>query len=493
MMTKEKEFCPEGERKGFSKKTPGDLMADICRYLPASPACILIIADGAGSNSGRMLKDQGYRVDILSPSRMFTNSPGSNTCVGAVIFELPGDMSGVSGLMGRVGDLLKTGGRVLIAGGRFMEEDHLNDSSPSAFGKIRAALYENGISGRRETQRLWVGRKTGIFLRHYRPVDETHILSMFREIFNNERSMAHWYWKFRDNPFGAYKIAQAVDEDGALAGHYSGYPVPFFATARQGASFLSLQIGDIMTRPGFRNVGLGKTSVLGRITDYFHQEFCVGRIPFMYGFVAGKHRRFGQRFLGYQYMSSVPFFVLDLKRKVVPQRSWLKRLSSGVKIEEFRDILSPDLDSFFLRAAKDYGLLVKRSTDYLRWRYGNCPDGGYRLFAVRRFGKLAGWGVFKKKGNALVWGDALFLKTRAGLAREMVFEAIRTCEGPIERIESWFSLKPRWWSHVLREMGFERKKEPSGLVAGVTIFDRCMTLDFVGEHLYYTMGDSDLF
>jgi hypothetical protein len=493
MMTQEKEFCRKGEQKGFSKKMPADLMADIRQYLPAFPACILVITNDDDSHCAPMLKAQGYQFDIRSASDLFKNPFGSNTYIGAVILELPEDVSGAYGLIGRVGDALKHGGRILIASGPFMEEDSLNDSFPSAFGKIRAALYESGISGRRETQRLWVGRKTGIFLRHYQPGDETHIVSMFREIFNDERSMDHWYWKFRDNPFGDYKIAQAVSDDGVVAGHYSGYPVPFFATARQGASFLSLQIGDIMTQPGFRNVGLGKTSVLGRITDYFHQEFCVGQIPFMYGFVAGKHRRFGKRFLGYRYMSGVSFFVLDLKKKIIKETGRIRRFFSGVKIEEIHDMSPPVLNPFFYRAARDYDLLVKRNADYLRWRYGNCPDGGYRFFAVKQFGRLVGWAVFKRKGNVLVWGDALFLKSKAGLARAMIFEVIRKYPPSIERIESWFSLKPRWWSDILREIGFEQKNEPNGLTAGVTIFDRSTTVGFVKEHLYYTMGDSDLF
>jgi len=36
-------------------------------------------------------------------------------------------------------------------------------------------------------------------------------------------------------------------------------------------------------------------------------------------------------------------------------------------------------------------------------------------------------------------------------------------------------------------------KEPNELVSGVTLFDSTFTLEFVKNHFYYTMGDSDLF
>lgn len=353
------------------------------------------------------------------------------------------------------------------------------------------------ISHRRSVEAVGVqshmilGRKDDVFLRSYRKGDEETILPTFKKVFNVERSMAHWYWKFRDNPFGAYKIAQAVSKDGVLAGHYSGYPVPFYAASGKGEPFMSFQIGDIMTLPGFRRVGLGKTSVLGRITDYFHHKFCVDYIPFLYGFVAGNHRKFGERFLGYRYMSEIPCHILDVNHPVFKFVPWIKRLIRGIRVAEVHDV-GPAFDILFQKAAGDYGLLVKRDAEYLRWRYLDCPDKDYRIFTLKRFGKPVGWCVFRLRGSILIWGDALFQKPQAGLARILLAHALKAFPA-VKRIEGWFSGKPAWWTNSLEKMGFKAVKEPNGLVGGVTIFDPSVSLISIEERLYYTMGDSDLF
>ncbi len=445
----------------------------------------------------------------------------------------------LEGLLMHIRDFLKSNGTLVICDEFCIFEDGLNKTDFYLAKEVIAALYESGfsikihkkwpqrikkgldslapcvkggddMSGSSESPRLLgtfgsscpkgvdvpfhmiLGRKDDIFLRPYREGDEEAILPMFKEVFNAERSMAHWHWKFRDNPFGAYKIAQAFSYDGILAGHYSGYPVPFYSSVAKGERFLSFQIGDIMTRLGFRHVGLGKTSVLGRITDYFHQKFCVGHIPFLYGFVAGNHRKFGERFLGYQYMSEIPCHVMDLNHSTLKPDTWIKRIISGIRVEEVHDV-NPAFDILFQKAAGNYGLLVKRDAGYLRWRYLDCPDGVYRIFALKRFGKLIGWSVFRVRGSVLIWGDALFEKSQAVFAGMLLEQLLKQQFSEVKRVEGWFSKNPAWWTNLLENMGFKVIKEPNGLVAGVTIFEPGVSLRSVEEQFYYTMGDSDLF
>ena len=247
-----------------------------------------------------------------------------------------------------------------------------------------------------------------------------------------------------------------------------------------------------MTRPGFRSAGLGKTSILGRITDYFHHQFCMSQIPFMYGFVAGNHRKFGERFLHYRYMPNIPYHVLDLGRGEMQKSGRVKQILSGVRVEEIHRV-TPSFDLLFREAANDYGLLVRRDTEYLKWRYMDCPDGSYRFFLVKRFGKPVGWGIFKQQGALLLWGDALFLRQQVHLAKTLLAEVVGNHFQSVQRIEGWFSRTPRWWSDALLQMGFEISEEPNGLVGGVTLFDPSISFHLVSDHLYYTMGDSDLF
>ncbi len=472
--------------------TSAKTLADgLKRYFPPSPAAILVVGGDAVS-WGDFLVKQGYRVTRTDFFNGNLPKGPSNGFDGIFLAGEPGEAAGLTSLFSRIRDLLKPGGMVAIGKGPYGQ-----DNSPGAQGEANSrqlitSLYENGFSVQANEPPMTIARKSSIFLAPYRRGDEVGILEMFQQVFNAHRTSDHWYWKFRDNPFGAYKIVQAADRDGILAGHYSGYPVPFYAPAKGGESFLSLQIGDIMTRPEFRNAGLGKTSVLGRITDYFHHQFCIDQIPFMYGFVAGNHRKFGERFLHYRYMPSIPYHVLDLGHSKMRMRGRFKRILSGVRVTEISHVTS-DFDLFFKKAAKDYGMLVRRDATYLKWRYMDCPDGGYRFFVVKRFGKLVGWSIFKERGKVLLWGDALFLKDHLHLVETLMAEVIANHFQSVLRIEGWFSKTPQWWSAMLLNMGFEISEEPNGLVGGVTLFDPFMSADFVADHLYYTMGDSDLF
>jgi len=364
----------------------------------------------------------------------------------------------------------------------------VNEKVSDGVSKSEAGPGSNGTG-----HRVLFARKDGVRIRGYQDGDEAAILEMFREVFRTEREIDHWNWKFRDNPFGSYRIAQAFAPDGGLAGHYSGYPVPFYNSALQGETFVSYQIGDIMTRSGFRQIGLARTSVLGRLTDYFHHRFCLDEVPFMYGFVTGSHKRFGERFLRYRYMYGVGYHVLNIDSCLIRAGSGMPLLLSGVSVKPVTRV-TPEFDSFFDVNADAYGLLVKRCAAYLKWRYLDCPDRRYSVFTVRRFGRLVGWSVFSLRGDTLIWGDAFFKKTvSASTVRRMLSLVIRDSFPKASRLEAWFSAVPGWWSEILRNIGFMATDEPNNLVSGVTVFNPAFSLEGIRDSLYYTMGDSDLF
>ena len=332
--------------------------------------------------------------------------------------------------------------------------------------------------------------KDDIIVRAYQEGDEALILPLFREVFQTQRSLEHWQWKYRDNPFGRHKIAVAFTPEGALAGQYAGYAVPFYASVGNMGEFVSLQIGDIMTAPQFRKSG--KKSVLNRNISYFCQKFCVDQIPFMYGFITGKHRKIGEQHLSYQTVSHVPYHVLDLSQVKINHTGRIKKIVSGLSIEKVTDI-GPEYDLFFEKVCKEYPLLIKRGTSYLKWRYLACPDQAYRFFAVKRFGKLIGWSVFSIREDVLIWGDALFQRQYAGAVSLMLEHILHDQRPEVKRVEGWFSSIPEWWTQALRHAQFQVKPEPNGLVCDVAVFDERFTRQFLKNHFYFAMGDSDLF
>ncbi len=397
---------------------------------------------------------------------------------------------------------------IRIVGGSDTNEriDHYRNGWAS-----QARWYDTGRMG----YVMLTATSDAMVIRTYRQGDEERILPMFREIFGVERSLEHWIWKYRDNPFGQLSIAIAEDVHGSLAAHFSGYAVPMAAMTSKGRRFISYQGGDTMTHPAFRGAGIGNNSVLARTARCFYKAFCEGQTPFIYGFNTGVIRKLGERFLGYEYLPEIPFHTLKVGAIGSPS-SWgnaLWRLK-GFSVDNVTGI-TDEYAQFFERVGGHYGMLVQRNDRYLRWRYMDCPDGVHHFYVLRRWGNIVGWGVFRRKMDVLAWGDALFDPAHLGGLEFFLSHVIRyeneaigpatsgaepgaACVDPaggmsIGRIEAWFSPNPAWWSEALGRIGFVVEREPHNLSPCVRRFTEEFTMETLASKWYYTWGDSDLF
>lgn len=146
-------------------------------------------------------------------------------------------------------------------------------------------------------------------VRTYADGDEGAILDLFARSFPHApRSLAHFDWKYRKNPFGNRRIALTFDEAARLVGHYSGYPVPFRHFTHD---LTANQVGDTMTDPAVRHIGRGPTSILGRTALEFYERFCNRQVAFNYGFNVSNIQKFSLRFLRSDRVEPVTFRVLD--------------------------------------------------------------------------------------------------------------------------------------------------------------------------------------
>jgi hypothetical protein len=343
-------------------------------------------------------------------------------------------------------------------------------------------------------------KKSGFFLRAYAPDDENEILDLFKQCFYTERSVDHWNWKYKENPFGSLKIALAVDETGAIAAHYAGYPVPFYLAedaASPSKDFMAYQNGDTMTRQKFRNVGLGRTSLLARTFTYFIAKFAEDSLSFYYGFNTDKIKILGKRYMGYNYIEPVTYRKKDLTVDSVRKPGVFRRTLGGYSLEEVKEV-NEEWDDFFHRVGPSYGLLARRDSRYLRWRYLECPENIHKIFAVRKKKRLVGWSVFSFKEKTLIWGDALFDKSFLDSADFLLYDVVKSAYPGSESIEAWFPPCPEWWDRWLDRSGFCRIPEPRGLTpcAQQNVYnDRKgpSVVERKKDSFYYTMGDSDLF
>jgi hypothetical protein len=331
--------------------------------------------------------------------------------------------------------------------------------------------------------------------RGYRSGDETEILRLFALSFGHQRSLAHWRWKYVENPWGHHRISLTFDPEGRLVAHYAGYPVPWLEAGPAGSGdLLSLQIGDTMTAAGVRHIGRGPTSLLGRTLRHFYASFSSDQVAFNYGVNTANIQKFSLRFAAAHRVEDVAYWVRPLSPTPLRRRRWP---FGRYDVEETRTT-DDEWDDLLVRASASYPALVRRDQTYVRWRYLAAPDGGFRLLAARsRRGRLVGWAAFRRLGAELVWGDALVEPEHAASMRSLLAAAIAAAApddatAPPARIAGWFSPRPGWWLAALRELGFERRPQPQdlGLMCVPFLLPDAPALL---ARSYWTQGDSDLF
>ena len=351
----------------------------------------------------------------------------------------------------------------------------------------RAAAAAAGDEG----YTVWSCRRDEIRLRSYREGDEHRILPVFEGLFFHRRSLEHWAWKYRDHPLGALRIAVANAPNGDLAAHYAAYPVCFRSTVPELADCESMQVGDTMTHPAYRRTGLGPTGLLSRLVHYYYDRFCLGKVPFIYGFNTGKIRAIGERYLGYEYLQEVELASAPAGRL---RRSLGRRLGDRLRgwwVGRVRTV-GPEHDRLLEEVAPAYGFLVRRDSTWIRWRYLELPDQEVELFEVRRRGELVGWAVFRRDEGTLRWGDALFRPDLPEATAILLDRVVRDHE-EVARVVGWLAPHPPWWVGRLEALGFVRAPEPNGLAPTFKVFDPAYGVAALGRSLYFTEGDSDLF
>ena len=320
--------------------------------------------------------------------------------------------------------------------------------------------------------------------RPYGDGDEAAILDLFARSFPHApRSVAHFRWKYRHNPFGNERISLTFDADARLVGHYCGYAVPFHA---YGKDVLAHQIGDTMTDVSVRHIGRGPTSVLGRTALDFYARFCERQIAFNYGFNVANIQKFSLRFLRSDRVEPVTYRV---RAPLLPIRRF-ERWLRGYQLERVHET-TIEWDELFARVAPAYRFLVRRDARYVRWRYLQCPDIPYVVVAVRKWRKLVGWIAFRIRENRFAWGDALFhpeLPEAIEIALRHVVPSY-----PVELVEAWFPPRPPWFDRALQELGFETHPEPQDLSVMCVPFTWVDVVERMRADLYYGWGDSDLF
>ena len=331
-------------------------------------------------------------------------------------------------------------------------------------------------------------------VRSFQSGDENQILKLFETCFGFPRGRAHWEWKYLNNPWGARKISVAFASNGDLAAHYSGYPAVFYDTSSgEPEELFGLQIGDTMSAPETRQVGRRSTNLLHRVMRHHFATFCEDAVDLNFGFNTGKIQRYYLRLVeGSHFFEAAPFKVLDLEG--TSANSIRKRpIESSYDVARVQEV-DEQWSALFNRVAVEYGMLIRRDARYVQWRYLECPDVDYRLYAIHKASQLVGWSVFRQQGERLIWGDGLFDKAHPQAFGALLAHVVGSHEhSGARQVEGWFSARPEWWRHVISDAGFEDQSEPDNLGMIYKPFRVSDPAERFRRSLYYTKSDSDLF
>jgi hypothetical protein len=335
---------------------------------------------------------------------------------------------------------------------------------------------------------FWVLHPGNISVRKYQPNDEHAILAAFNAAFHVQRSLAHWRWKYLDNPFGQTWISAAWDQD-TLVAQYAAYPIPLYM---DGKVELVCQVADIFTARSHRRVGHGNTNLMSRTFYHYEQQYCERIIPMGYGFNTRNIQKLGKLFWQHKVIAPVNQYKLARENLLRPGPfAWLQKLR-GYKVVRTTQA-AEWADQLFERVKGQYGWLLVRSETYLNWRYAKHPDFVHDFFVVYHRNKVVGWIVGRQKNSQWLWGDALFDPAHVETALPLVLHKLMAAYPHLTEVDSWFSDVPAWWNAVVVKQGFIKQRQWQLLDLIAKFYTSNIDTETYGKHVYFTWGDSDLF
>jgi len=326
-----------------------------------------------------------------------------------------------------------------------------------------------------------------IKIRPYRPGDEESLLIGHNQIFP-ERSLAHWQWKFGNNPTGQVHTMVADHEQVGLVGAYVTLPV--HATI-EGQRRIIGQCVDLWVLPQHRRFG-PRPGLFVNLAHAHYEEWGgkgENKNSFHHGWPIATWR-IGQKYLKYEMVRDWDFLFREMIPGGFPERSTSAEVEVR-KVERF----DADVDGLWERFATETQLAVIRDQRYLNWRYADAHDASYELHECREKSgnQLRGIAVIAKRDfvvpNTCFVVDWLVPQDDVDTTTALVAMAEQRAKdlGASALATLFQHRDPRFLQ--FQKMGF--------LVFGTIYFQVVIPFDkhdthFYKEQWYHTLGDSDL-
>ena len=303
------------------------------------------------------------------------------------------------------------------------------------------------------------------------PTARPQLEALFRASFGRTLQDGYLDWRYVENPPEnlLFSVERAADQ---IVASYSAFPVEL---ACDGETYLTAMSMTTMTHPEWRGRGLFPT-----LAAALYEQAEAWGITAVWGFPnANSHLAFNSK-LGWHDIYEVPTMCLD--------------------VAEFDGSAAPGGDAVTSddQFALDYpdppndGLIrVRRSKEFLAWRYARNPVNAYRNYVIARDGKVSSYVVTKVFGDGVDMVD--MQPSTPDEARVLLSHVAATTRAQGLRTISCWAPTHHSIHGVLERMGFTNS-------APVTYFGARELVESASPaglrdycRWYLQMGDSDVF
>lgn len=242
--------------------------------------------------------------------------------------------------------------------------------------------------------------------RAYREGDEKQLPKLSRAVWGEWRSPDYWNWLYRENP-EHFSIIRVAENGNELVAQIAAVPMMM----RAGNEFLGCLGIDAVTLPKHRGQGIMKRLMQEAAAETVSRGISVG---FGIEELGQPMERVSKRALKAEIRTtSMRDFILVLnpiallKRRGINLTSRLGAILLGMTHKR-RELSPPDnvlvkqvfeFDEFFDELWKTVApslgrtLVIKKSSEYLKWRYGNHPENKYMIWTATENGIPVGYAV----------------------------------------------------------------------------------------------------
>ncbi len=313
-------------------------------------------------------------------------------------------------------------------------------------------------------------------LKDYKVGDENKIIELFELVFKQKMSLEQWYWRFAKNPAGQFLIKLMWEED-KLIGHYAVSPVTMMI---DGVPTLTAHSLTTMTHPDYGGRGIFKSLSLALYDELENNLGCEA----IWGF-PNNNSHFG-------FVKSLGWSNIAVIHTLGISATLITKNITRINIEEFKLFEKHHVD-FIETKTNHLNVKVKRSLDYLNWRYVAKPAVSYKKFYVnsKECQAILVTKIYPSSKNGLY--DLNLVECHMNnydYLNECIDFIMGSYDVPFDRATIWKNLFDS--DHLLLEKNGFVPVAPQTYL-GARIHNSMPSSFYDYKNWYLTMGDSDVY